>query len=160
MYEIHVRGKKIAVLLTLANAVGYTEPEITFEEGDDNQYIAHGEIETKWDMDPFGSSEKVWDGSCVDLSAFKEEAIRNGDYMLCFDGVGAKYLSGMLNVEIEVLNRPDDSDNPFCEFHAYVNGKLTESSRFSNPDFSGEVPDDIEPEEFEEMFDKWHEFHF
>ena len=160
MHEIHVRGKKLATLLTLANTIGYSEPVITFAEGDENQYVVHGKIETKWDADPFGSDEKTWDGSHIDLSAYSEEAIRNGNHNLCFEGFGAKCLSGLLDVEIEILNRPDDSENPFCDFFAYANGAEIESSRFNNPDFSGEAPDDMDPEFLAEMFDEWHEFHF
>ena len=34
-----------------------------------------------------------------------------------------KNLSGLLNAEIEILNRPADDYNPFCEFESYANGK-------------------------------------
>lgn len=138
MYEIHIKGKKIAVLLALENAVGYSYPEITFEKGDYEQYIVHCELETKWDTEPFGDDPCKWDGKHVDLDSYTEESINNGDHCLCFQGVGAATLSGMLGIQIEILNRPDDSANPFCNFNSYENGNMVESSRFKNPDFDGE----------------------
>lgn len=158
MYEIHVKGKKKAVLLVLENAVGYTAPEITFEQGDDDTYIVHCEIETKWDADPFGDGES-WDGTCVNLDNYSYEGIKKGDYLLCFNGVGTKTLSGMLNVEIEMVNRPDDSYNLSCAFEYYVNGKMVESGQYKNPEFEGEEPED-EDEEFFFEFDEWNGFRF
>jgi len=160
MYEIHLKGNKKAVLLAWANAVGFVEPDILFEEGTDDSYIMHCEIETNWDSDPYPGESESYDGATVVLDDYSEEAIRNGEHSMCFEKYDAKNLSGYLNIEMEILNRPDDGANPFCDFYHFSSGKNVEYSRFKNPDFDEDVPDDIDEEELQDMFDEWHDFSF
>ncbi len=159
MYEIHIKGAKKAVLLTCENIIGYDVPRIVFEDGNSEEYVVYCEVETKWDANPFGDSENEYDGRKENLDNYSEEGIENGDYNLCFDGEGAKVLSGILNVEIEILNKPDDDGVPYCMFLRYANGK-EEYSQFKNPEFCGDEPEDMDPEEIAELFDEWHDFSF
>ena len=50
----------------------------------------HSTIETKRGAATFGREEQSWYGNVIDLSEYSEKAIRNGDYLLCFNGFGEK----------------------------------------------------------------------
>ena len=155
MYEIHIKGKKIAVLLVWTNILGYGEPYITLEEGSDEDFVMHCEIETKHDGNPFGYTDKDWDGKIADLSIYNEATLRNGEFRYCFENYGLIFLSGYLDVEIETLNNPDDSCVPFCAFGHYANGNLIAEYEFENPDFENEGFARCKLK-----FDKWHDFDF
>lgn len=179
MYEIHIRGKKKAVQLIMANIIGYGT-DVTFEEGDADKYTVHCEVTTRWDTDPFGIREKEWDGNVADLAAYSEEGIANDDYFNCFEGYGAAYLSGHLGVEIEMLNRTEETANPFNVFQRFVDGALVKRSSFENPNYEEQDYDDedyydedeFDEDEFDEddedealeeeglKFDEWHDFSF
>ena len=163
MYEIHFKGKKIAVLLGWTNLLGYGEADIIHEEETQNDnFILHCEISTKYDESPFGTEEKDWDGETADIAQYTEDDIRSGKHYMCFEQSNIKYLSGFLNLEIEMLNRPDDNANPRCEFLHYLAGECIESSDFYNPDCEMDWEEmGFSPEEIEEMkseCDDWHEF--
>lgn len=155
MYEIHIKGNKIAALLVWTNAFGYGEPYITFMEGSDENFVMHCEIETKFDENPYGYTEKEWNGEKADLLAYTEDEIQSGEYRYCFANCGLSFLSGFLNVEIEMLNRPDDSINPYCTFTHYADGRLIEEYECKNSNFYkvGQNSGNLQ-------FDKWHDFDF
>ena len=162
MFEVHLKGKKIAVLLAKANVIGYDGLDVTYESGDDENYVMHGEISTKYDAEPFGDADETWDGSAVDLNKYTMADLEGGNYDLCFQGYGAKGISGLLSIEIETLCRPDDDACPFCDFCHYAMGKIVENSSFKNDYFDTDAAD-LDEEELEECmpeFDEWHDFDF
>ena len=123
MWNIKISGKKKAVLLAWANAVGYGEPEIEFESGTEEEYFLSCSISTRHDANPYGDQDDPWDGTMVDLSQYDEQDIREGHYNLSLNASGLKQLTGCLSVDIEMKNAPDDDDNPFSIEYHYANGK-------------------------------------
>lgn len=133
MYFIHLRGTKKAVYMVRCNLMGYGLPEITKEEGTEDSYVMHCELETKHDVLPnqhgFGSEKEVWDGDTIDLSDITLEDILSGTHDYEYSSHELDMLSGLFAVDIEVLNDPEDKwwvdaecdpQYPFC---AYSEGK-------------------------------------
>lgn len=133
MFYIHLRGSKKAVYMVRANLMGYDLPEIENEQGDDDIYIMHCKLETKHDALPnqhdFGDEKEFWDGSIINLSGISIEEILSGAFDYKYSSHELDFLSGMFDVDIEVLSDPEDKwwedaecdpQYPFC---AYSKGK-------------------------------------
>ena len=143
MYLIHLKGNKKAVLIVCNNLVGYGTPEIVHEEGNDEEYIIHCELDTKHDAIPNQHLDsEAWDGSLVDLSEVSLDDIKNGKYDDMYIDHEIEVLSGMFNVQIELLNDPDDKWwedaelDPQYPFYAYTNGKESTNTVLSELDTS------------------------
>ena len=134
MYKIHLKGPKKAVYLVRNNLVGYGLPYILFETGTDDLYVMHCEMATKHDGIPnqhcwFDDPQEKWDGNTVDLSVINFDDIIAGKYNLDYIDYELDVLSGLFNVDIEILNDPDDKwwEDADCDpqypFYAYSKGK-------------------------------------
>ena len=90
MWSMDISGKKKAVLLAWANALGYEEPEIDYESRTDDEYTRSCSVSTRYEANPYGDKDTEWDGTKVDLSRFEESDIREGRYYLFLNVVGLK----------------------------------------------------------------------
>ncbi len=134
MWNINISGKKKAVLLAWANALGYGEPEIEYESGSEDKYFLSCTISTRHDSNPYGDRDEAWDGSKADLSQFDETEIRKGKYNLLLNVCGLKQLTGYLSVEIEMKNIPDSGSNTDRISYHYINGEIVpEKSSLEKP---------------------------
>lgn len=138
MFEIHIKGEKKAALLAWQSALGYGEADVLLEEGSDEEYVIHCEISTKYDANPFepnsmSESVREWNGETINLEEYSESDIRNGKYYLQFECVGLKYLTGFLNLEMELLNRPDD-ELPVWMFEHWNKGTCIENESYKAED--------------------------
>lgn len=113
MWRLTIKGNKKAVLLAWSNAVGYGKPDILEEGGSDDEYCMECEIETKYDISPFGeelfSNPGEWDGTVIDIDKYDEEAIRNGQHLV-FMNMDPFKISGLLNIDLLMKNIPDNID--------------------------------------------------
>ena len=133
MFFIHLKGTKKAVYMVRCNLMGYGLPEIVDEKGDDDSYIMYCTLETKHDALPnqhsFGAEKEVFDGNIMDLSDVSMEDILSGALEYKYSHLELDMLSGLFDVDIEVLSDPEDKwwedaecdpQYPFC---AYSKGK-------------------------------------
>ena len=135
MFFIHLKGNKKAVYMVRCNLMGYGLPEIVDEKGDDDTYIMHCELETKYDAVPnqhsFGAEKEVFDGNIMDLSDVSMEDILSGTYEYQYSHLELDILSGLFDVDIEVFNDPEDKwwEDAGCDprypFYAFSKGKET-----------------------------------
>ncbi len=141
MYQIHLRGTRKAVYLVRNNIIGYGYPEILYEAGTDDLYIMHCELETKYDAIPnqHRSPEK-WNENVEDLSVISMDDILSGKYDMNYSDHELEVLSGMFDVEIEMLNDPDDKwwedaeSEPEYPFYACAKGKMTRNETQDSDD--------------------------
>ena len=137
MFYIHLRGNKKAVYMVRSNLMGYDLPEIVDENGSDDLYIMHCELETKYDAIPnqhrFLDEKEVWDGTIIDLSGITIDEILSGSHDYEYSSHELDMLSGMFNVDIEVFSDPEDKwwEDADCDaqypFYAYSKGKEIKS---------------------------------
>ena len=144
MYYIHLRGPQKAVYMIRHNLVGFGLPEIVHEEGTNERFIMHCQLETRHDAIPneHGGSLKRerWDKKTVDLTDISFEDIKAGQYDAQYIDHELGVLSGMFGVEIELLNDPDDKwwldmgCEPEYPFYAYSKGKETKDLTVESDD--------------------------
>ncbi len=112
MFIIHIRGSKKAVYMLRHNLLGYGLPDITYEDGNEDSYIMHCEMETSHDAIPnqhsFGDAPEEWDGMKLDLSEISMDEIKSGQHDYEYSNHELDILSGIIDVDIEILNDPDD----------------------------------------------------
>ena len=133
MYIIHLKGSKKAVYMIRHNLLGYGLPEIQFEKGTDDNFVMHCTLETRHDAIPnqhgISDSEEIWDGTTINLSNMSLSDIQSGKYDGEYESHELQVLSGLFNVEIEILNDPEDKWwedaelDPQYPFYGYANGK-------------------------------------
>ena len=112
MYQITIKGNRKAARIAMQNMIGYGDPDILAED-EGNEYSVCFEFTTKYDDDPFHpgfSSPAIWNGEKEDLSRFDDSELAAGNYYLCYNGKGydGAFLSGLLDLDIEMLQKPDD----------------------------------------------------
>lgn len=149
MTEIHLRGAKKAVYLAWGSALGYGQPDITFEDGTDEDYIMHCEICTKYSADPFDpphGDPEPWDGTIIDLSQYEDEKVYSEQCTYEFESIGYEKLSGCLDIDIQTKNIPEEGWPGFVKKYSKGTMLLDDLIWGDEEDFDDEVLDAEEAE--------------
>lgn len=154
MYQITIKGNRKAARIAMQNMIGYGDPDILAED-EENEYSVCFEFTTKYDDDPFHpgfSSPAIWNGEKEDLTRFDDAELAAGNYYLCYNGKGydGAFLSGLLDLDIEMLQKPDDPDCPFCRFQHFAGGRVLADEQLGRDESMQDAPD-VDEEELEKL---------